>query len=232
MRLRFPMKLQIAILMFFFVVVVGVVAFRSTTHFLEEDKISTVRELHSLQVSQSILALQENLTLARQELQSAAIALLNPNIDTVSLNPKIWEWVRVRGKVWRSPEWKGELPPVRTPKGQTWSMELQGKDSLFILEPVKVREGKVLQETFVEGSLKKQTIFSGLGDYEDRGMKLVIMDFSNFRADKGFQLKEQVLFASTKALEDLKRIFNASFKGTSLKVFEKFPSPATPLFCS
>lgn len=223
MRLRFPMKLQIAILMFFFIVVVGVVAFRSTTQFLEEDKISTVRELHSLQVSQAVVTLQENIGLARGDLQAAAQVLVNGDPADIKLNPQYWEWARVQGKSWINPEWKETLPPETAPKNEKWSLKKIGSTHIYFAEPIRIRQGQTLQNFFVEGVVKASVIFKGLASSEDRGMKLAIMDFSDLKASQGIRVDSQTLFASPKALADMKRIFASPSTGKCFETTGSFP---------
>lgn len=179
--LRVPLRFQITALLVVFVGSVAFASFRSTLSFLERDKTATLNVLQTLQVDQLSKSANERFTLLRRNLRDVAASMLDPaRTVPVPFNDKMWSWVRVRDKVAKAADFKGEPPasPTDLVAGK-FSVRLDSSgQNLILAEPFKVREGTNESDIFLEGQVSKKFVFGDPVDLDRGPVKGAVVDMS------------------------------------------------------
>ncbi len=188
--IRIPLRVQITLLLGFFVLSVAGVSFQSSFSFLEEDKMGTIRELQTLKVADVSRDLSDRTQKIRQELREAGIRLLDPERGTPQLDAGVWSWVRVREKQWTSPQMKREVLPADAPLftsgvsrgGFKAFKHPSEKSHLIVREPLIVGEGGKETTVMIYGEIDRRVLIGDPNRMVAGPIRGVVVDGSELNA--------------------------------------------------
>lgn len=219
-KLRIPLRVQITVLLVFFVLIVAVVSFQSTFSVLEQDKIGAIRDIQTLKASDFSRDLGDRIVKTRQEMRENALRLLDTERGALQLDEAQWRWLRVETKVWNSKSFEStkilsaqhEIFKSNEKKFFQAQLHPQNRKDIILEEPLRIVQGSQERILLIQAQVSLVYITGEIERISTGPIRGLVVDASSLDVKKlgsAEDFKKIVWGAEADALENFTQLILA-----------------------